>query len=661
MKEASFVEKLNKAATDTKGKEARHVLNQVLPILDFAGKKSAFGSFEKSQAVHKIFEISRRYGCPSLFLTMSFDDVNNPSSIRMAMRSSTNTSFPATDDPEFIQHLIDGSDLIGKGSISIPSTVSERAKIAADNPIAFVFEFKTLLADILTILLGIPPDNFGSLKKKTKYFRFKQKGIFGHILAFYGCIEEHKKKTLHSHICAWGGLAPDVLQKFAHVQEICNAIATVLNKMHIAKLSDEAIITNSVQKILRNNNINIHFQPKTPPSVLQNIADWKLHARNEENESTMVSDRPPFASESIVCNIENQAVKQQWHHHMFTCRSGFNGHTGCRLCKPSGLCELTMPMILKVGESIRNSNGDIEDFKCLSVPVSTQHTESVQTSSWYPDNPTDFTEDPLIVWELLRPRLKSQLECIKNETHDKNIRADQICQIENILNQFLVEEPTDANSPLQKFIREMIQNFTAKKAEEIDKIYQDIYTYLEEGNGYIVEFSPILSFCTGSHNAAMILGSTEQGKSALFYLTNYVSKGKFEMEECLSVLKEANQHIEQYPSLAENTGTAQRTAMHVLTRTLNKLNLHMEISDYQIAAALLGLPTEITSESFVYIRPQASVAFMEFDKNSKNVEKDIVQIFNKSNSEESDAETLASDEEDSMYELWETHCRKNFC
>ena len=37
--------------------------------------------------------------------------------------------------------------------------------------------------------------------------------------------------------------------------------------------------------------------------------------------------------------------------------------------------------------------------------------------------------------------------------------------------------------------------------------------------------------------------------------------------------------------------------MHVLQRTLNRLNL---LTDYQVAAALIGLPTEITTDIFTY-------------------------------------------------------------
>ena len=44
-------------------------------------------------------------------------------------------------------------------------------------------------------------------------------------------------------------------------------------------------------------------------------------------------------------------------------------------------------------------------------------------------------------------------------------------------------------------------------------------------------------------------------------------------------------------------------AQHVLTKTLNKMNAAMEVSDQQAAGVLLGLKTEITSDIFRYFNP----------------------------------------------------------
>jgi hypothetical protein len=93
-----------------------------------------------------------------------------------------------------------------------------------------------------------------------------------------------------------------------------------------------------------------------------------------------------------------------------------------------------------------------------------------------------------------------------------------------------------------------------------------------------------------------------------------VTKNKTDIEVSLSVLKSAKDHIDRNPSKAGNSGETIRTAMHLLTRTLNRLNLMMEVSDYQISAALLGLPTELCTETFAYTAPYNHLALIKHEK-----------------------------------------------
>ena len=48
-----------------------------------------------------------------------------------------------------------------------------------------------------------------------------------------------------------------------------------------------------------------------------------------------------------------------------------------------------------------------------------------------------------------------------------------------------------------------------------------------------------------------------------------------------------------------------RTIKHLLTRVINRIHLQIEISDYQIAAALLNLPSMIFSDRYFYGSPLA--------------------------------------------------------
>ena len=78
----------------------------------------------------------------------------------------------------------------------------------------------------------------------------------------------------------------------------------------------------------------------------------------------------------------------------------------------------------------------------------------------------------------------------------------------------------------------------------------------------------------------MLLGSSEQEKLALFYIASYIAKSKVAFEQCFTVLNKALEHTKKYPSKSTKTDETKekRHTIHVLQRTLNRLNLLMEIS-----------------------------------------------------------------------------------
>ena len=174
----------------------------------------------------------------------------------------------------------------------------------------------------------------------------KRKRIFGNTLAFYGVVEEHQKKTLHTHICAWGGLSPELLQKYSNVQHICDQISSTMDRMYTAKLNNDIIVTNTVRNVLRKHGSKFSWNPRETPMLFKNIQSWE--SANNNNEQS--NEQKAYSYDHINDNIQFQAAIQQWHTHTFTCKKGFNGHTGCRLCKPSGLSNGTKPYLLTYKE-----------------------------------------------------------------------------------------------------------------------------------------------------------------------------------------------------------------------------------------------------------------------------------------------------------------------
>ena len=86
----------------------------------------------------------------------------------------------------------------------------------------------------------------------------------------------------------------------------------------------------------------------------------------------------------------------------------------------------------------------------------------------------------------------------------------------------------------------------------------------------------------GCNTAPYLLGSGSAARSALFYLTKYLSKDAVRLSTCISVLLDARQHIKCFASVAADTGTATRTAQYYVARVLNNLGGMVELSDTMV-------------------------------------------------------------------------------
>ena len=94
--------------------EASKIFAKYVPHLEFAGCQVSYGATFNSQLKSKVIESCKQYGPPSGFLTVSFNDLDNPRSIRACFQTSSNPSFPSGFDEdtgfgnsptEFMHHM----------------------------------------------------------------------------------------------------------------------------------------------------------------------------------------------------------------------------------------------------------------------------------------------------------------------------------------------------------------------------------------------------------------------------------------------------------------------------------------------------------------------------------------------------------------------------
>jgi hypothetical protein len=135
----------------------------------------------------------------------------------------------------------------------------------------------------------------------------------------------------------------------------------------------------------------------------------------------------------------------------------------------------------------------------------------------------------------------------------------------------------------------------------------------------VVEYNPLTSALLGCNTNVSLLGSDAQAKAALSYLIKYVTKPPAELAHSLSLLYHFRKYVQQCPSVADDSGTGQRTAMHYLNRIVNKLNGAVEISAPMAAASILGMPAETCTDSFWVAYVSAALRYVKQHPESQHV------------------------------------------
>jgi len=247
-----FQAKLRDAVKNPKGRAAKYVMNKLVPVLTFAGKKSHFGALERNESAGQILALGRHFGCAPAFLTFGIDDVNHPNAIRFALHSTNNQDFPAVVSNASQVEMKGGMRLKdGEGSIQIPYHFTERLKLMVNNPVGAAIAYKQVVHDVMTILFGIKPSNHSGHNSRTTKTGFKSAdeiGMVGSPWAFFGKTETTGSGSLHFHVVGWAGISPELLESVADVPELCKKVASVLDSQYNASLDRRVHVEDLVRK-----------------------------------------------------------------------------------------------------------------------------------------------------------------------------------------------------------------------------------------------------------------------------------------------------------------------------------------------------------------------------------------------------------------------------
>lgn len=644
--DGDFESRLERAIKHPAGKEAKELLRVIMPLLSFAGRNSSYGALERSAAISRIMALCQHYGPGFMFLTLASNDLNNPLSYRLTFRAKNNTDFPAVVDGEELLHCLrEGTDYLGEGNIEVPCGYSERAMAAGDNPVAYIDEYRQGLIDIMTVLLGKPPslpanDGFrGSTVRSTVYYADGQKGkdvldnrrskgIFGTNLSTYAVIEDHSKGTLHVHLILYGGIPARILQGAVCIPNLCQKVQECLESMITCEIPSTFHYQDAMRKVMKEFDVPDKELPKRPPAMMLRSASA------DSKDVSFCEAIADVGNKDAVCRATwSHCSSVQRHNHCDACKKGFFGCTGCRLCKPSNLQDKTGATWIVPVETIDALTGKItniipEERSLENLTVEDALPHLIGSTLSDDGVPLQKVDRKLLVYEMKRSALPP-LPVVEEEGDDEHederseegmtegrINAEKM-RMEQILEE-VAGNNADIALPFFKWFRQ-------QSLPVCRRVYRYISELCLDANGYMTEYNPYLSLLTGNHTAALPLGGAEQALAAMFYLTGYVAKNKVEVERSLAILKAAKAHIDKHPSKADDSGTTTRITKHLLQRTLNRLNLMMEVSDHQIAASLLNLPTELCSDTFAYTNPKYHIALINHREKHGTISLDGLQ------------------------------------
>ena len=257
---------------------SKRLLEKCLNLLKCVGRDVPYGAVEGRKLKHRCLAMVNRCSKPTVFLTMSPENIGNPRSLRLALKTVSNDAFPAVfnhgcqwgeNGEEFLQNIMsapENSSTLSEGVVQLPPLLSKshRAGLAKDNPVSFVSENKRMLFDILDILIGLKPEgsghfslSAGSSKQKTTHCgESSRKGVFGHAFNFIGVTEDHKRGHLHWHLTLNAGVPASALQQFANLPELCDETSKALDSVCCSELSNAAHISSCMRRVMLKNRHN---------------------------------------------------------------------------------------------------------------------------------------------------------------------------------------------------------------------------------------------------------------------------------------------------------------------------------------------------------------------------------------------------------------------
>ena len=320
-----------------------------------------------------------------------------------------------------------------------------------------------------------------------------------------------------------------------------------------------------------------------------------FHATRPDDR-TYDTKQPIFAEMQDNLNwnlIYNVVNKDNSHEHGKTCYKGKTGELKCRMGYPAELLKDEDPAVVEIIYDDILERDTYLNMKDVNESHFFQERNDEQ-------QPLPITCKRCLVLMPPRPLLKdSAYESV--ELLQKGAVAPA-CAIEG-WDGSAAGEPQYSTEDIDKWLR-IINDLHGADKKFAMKV-------LRQRNSVVVSYSPLLTQCLCSNNAAYPLGSLEQAKAILFYLIKYITKDALKVTLALEMIRDARRKVKTYLSRAPDSGEDYRTGKHLLQKLVNTHNGMREVSDTQAALCLINMPAQFGSNRTTYVFIKQAVAHVK--------------------------------------------------
>ena len=131
---------------------------------------------------------------------------------------------------------------------------------------------------------------------------------------------------------------------------------------------------------------------------------------------------------------------------------------------------------------------------------------------------------------------------------------------------------------------------------------------IKRTNEMINNFNPIIMTCIRCNHDVKFVPSGKDGKNIAFYVTNYATKSQLSTNNMVPLIAASKKRLDEDPSFASSDRNSRARAM--ITKCLNQITTHTEVSGSHVSHFLLGHKDCKTSHKFTSLNLHSAWAWL---------------------------------------------------